>query len=187
MPATTTFKPASDKQIALIHKLSGEKETPVAGKDSLEALMIARWEDALGGKDLAMAEASQVIDWMFSLPRKPAIVAAAAALTAGIYCAPNGDVIKVKAARQTGNLYAQVMVSASGGARINLHDEIVPKFDFVYTPGLIRHITPAMKLTLEDAKSFYTKTGRCLNCKKELKVAKSIAAGLGPTCAKMFA
>lgn len=166
---TTAVKPASEKQI-----------------DYAKSLLAGRVHSVTEIPE-SSGEVSKLIDWLKRQPTKPALVVPAAEqLTAGIYLAPNGDIIKVKLNKAKTNVYAQVMVAASGGARINLHDEIVPKFDFVYVAGLIRHITPAMKLTLEDAKAFYTKTGRCLNCKKELKVAASIEKGLGPVCAKMF-
>lgn len=192
---TLTFYPATAPQLKFIATLSDQREVPVAGKDEDEAFLIARHEDCFSGKDVTKQEASRVIDWLKTLPKTnaapaapaPVPVPAATLVGAGIYLAPNGDIIKVKQTKDKQRVYAQVMVAKSGGARINLHDEVIPNFDFVYTPGLIQHITPSMKLTLEEAQAFYTRTGRCMNCKKELKVAKSIEKGLGPVCAKMFA
>jgi hypothetical protein len=181
-----TTAPASEKQLAFIAKLVSEKDTSHFGEDTLTDLQTFK-----SGGDLPKKFASQLIDALLSAPKKAVEVKSSAgtpaALTPGIYGAPNGDVIKVKKTKDGQRVYAQVMVAKGGQTRINLHDEEVPNFDFVYVPGLIVHLTPQMKLTLEDAKAFYTRTGRCLNCKKELKVAASIEKGLGPVCAKMFA
>lgn len=182
---TATFKPATDKQVALVHKLSDEKVVPVAGKDEDEAWLIARWEDIFSGKDVSTKEASRVIDWMFTLPRKPAVKSAAAQLETGIYLAPNGDVIKVQAARESGHLYAKVAVVKGTTERLNLLGEVV-KFQFVYAPGLIKHITPQMKMTEEQALEFTLKFKQCMACGRKLEAAKSVKAGIGPVCIKYF-
>lgn len=179
---TTTTVPATQPQINYIAKLVSEKNTSHFGEDTLADLIEFKETGTLPKK-----HASQLIDSLLAAPKKQAVTAGAIpALIPGIYLAPNGDVIKVKKTKDGQRMYAQVMVSKSGGERINLNDEVIPNFDFVYTPGLITHLTPAMQMSLEDAKAFYTKTGRCMNCKKELKVAASIEKGLGPVCAKMF-
>jgi hypothetical protein len=182
--AVKNFKPASEKQLGLIKRLAGEKVVPVGGTNSAEAVCYERFLDVMGDKPIAGAEASQVIDWMFTLPRKPQ--EKVAGLSEGIYLAPNGDVIKVQAARGSGNLYCKVAVHKGTIERLNLHGEVV-NFEYVYAPGLIKWIRPEMRMTAEMAEEYSLKFNSCMWCGRPLKAAKSVAKGMGPTCAKKFA
>lgn len=133
-------------------------------------------------------DASKVIDWLKSLKTPTAapsstVKVAAAPLTAGIYLAPNGDVIQLKTSKTSGNLYAKVAMA--GPDRLNLHGEVV-KFKFVYAPGLVRHILPQMKMSIEQAEEFSIKFSQCMSCGRTLKAADSVKKGIGPVCAKMF-
>jgi hypothetical protein len=185
-----TFKPMSEKQQSLIKKLSGEKNVPVAGKTDAEAWLIARWEDSLSGKDVAMSEASKVIDWMFTLPKVTVTAAPAATssepLTPGLYEAPNGDVIRLQKTRDGQRMYAKVLVEKGTVNRINLDGEIV-HFEWTYAPGLAKFLTPAMKLSAEAAGHFGLKTGACLWCGRKLVDADSLKFGIGPVCRKALA
>ena len=57
---------------------------------------------------------------------------------------------------------------------------------FEFDGGAIRKITPEDRMSLEDAKAFGHVYGVCCNCGATLTDEKSIAAGIGPYCAKKF-
>jgi hypothetical protein len=168
MTTATAAKPASEKQTNLIKKLVGEKQCPA---DFVADMSSSR-------------KASDTIDKLFSFPRKPQESVASTGVGPGIYIAPNGDVIQVKMNKAETNVYAKVAVAFSG-ERLNLHGEVV-KFRFVYTPGLIKHITPAMKMTKEQGEEYTLKFKQCMACGRTLKAAKSVQAGIGPVCIKYF-
>lgn len=179
---TATAVPATDKQLAFIAKLIGEKNTSHFGEDTLSDLLEFKATGTLPKK-----HASQLIDALLSAPKQKVAAAAApssAPLTAGIYLAPNGDVIQVKLNQAKTNVYAKVAMA--GPDRLNLLGEVV-KFKFVYVPGLIKHITPDMKMSKEQAEEFSFKFKQCMACGRKLEAAKSVAAGIGPVCIKYFA
>lgn len=182
-----TFKPASPAQLKFVRSLSEDREVPIAGKDEGEAFVIARWEDCFSGKDVEMKEASQVIDWLKTLPRKAKEVKSdtgtPAALTEGIYISPVGDIIKLKKSK-AGHLYAQVAMAISG-ERLTFSGNVV-NFEYVYTPGLTAHLTPAMRMSEAQAQDFALRSGRCAWCRRAIKTSSSLLAGVGPVCAKKF-
>lgn len=165
MTTATAVKPASDKQTALIAKLLGEKDVPAGMEIPADS-----------------KTASRMIDWLFAQPRKPQ--AQTEGVTPGIFIAPNGDVIKVQSNKAKTGVYALVAV-AFGGERLNLHGDVV-KFEYQYAAGLINHITPAMRMTKEQAKEYSLKYSKCMWCGRKLKAAKSVEAGIGPVCIKRF-
>lgn len=75
---------------------------------------------------------------------------------------------------QTGNLYAKRLV-------------LNPNNDgayFEYAPGVVRSLTVWDRLTLDEAKRFGALYGTCVVCGRLLSDPKSVAAGIGPVCAK---
>jgi hypothetical protein len=99
----------------------------------------------------------------------------------GIALAPNSDeawrVFKVqKAVHGSGHLYAKELVP----------DGHEGDWHFVYAPGAIRTLFAEDKMTLEEAKEFGVLYGTCCVCGRTLTDEKSIAAGIGPICAKKF-
>jgi len=85
---------------------------------------------------------------------------------------------KVQIAKQSsGRLYAKVLVqdeyAASG-------------WSFEYRKGAIYDLTPADKLSLEEAKQFGQLYGVCCVCAAELTDEQSIAEGIGPVCGKRW-
>ena len=103
----------------------------------------------------------------------PAAKAAPVELEAGMYRV--GDVVyKVqKAIHGSGRMYAKRLVVHGPG-----------EATFEYDSGAIRKITAEDRMTLEDAQAFGHNYGVCCNCGALLTDPKSIAAGIGPICAK---
>lgn len=179
MTTTTASAPATDKQLAFINKLIGEKNTAHFGEDTLADL-----ETVKAGGTLPKKFASQLISALLAAPRKPKHQASGQALKPGIYQAPNGDLVKVQQSKNSSNVYALVMVNFSG-ERLTLTGEIV-NWKWEYNPGLINHVTAAMKLDAQAAMDFGLKHGQCLWCHRKLEAAKSVLQSIGPVCAKKF-
>jgi Family of unknown function (DUF6011) len=82
-----------------------------------------------------------------------------------------------KAVHGSGNLYAKKLVEPSTfGARAS----------FVYAPGVIRRLTVADRMSLEDAKAWGALYGTCCVCGRTLTDERSIAEGIGPVCGNRF-
>ena len=92
---------------------------------------------------------------------------------AGMY-RQDGVVYRVRPSRGSGNLYALRYVPEGS-------DE---KARFVYAPGMVRRLSATDRLTLDEAKALGHEFGQCCVCGAELKDPKSVAAGIGPVCAK---
>lgn len=88
------------------------------------------------------------------------------------------DIYKVqKAVHGSGNLYAKKLVPGP---------EFGDKAAFVYAPGAIKDLSANDRMTLDEAKAFGALYGTCCNCGRTLTDEGSIAAGIGPICAKSF-
>lgn len=92
----------------------------------------------------------------------------------GMYLTATGDIVKVQIAKTSGKPYAKRLAHTPG----------VAKPEFVYEAGLIRSITVDMRMTLAQATAFGVATGVCCVCSAFLTDPKSVAAGIGPVCAK---
>jgi len=180
-----TRTPATEKQRAFIAKLYGEREVPVAGSIE-EATIIARFEDLQEvGPDrrfVSTREASKVIDWMMSLPRKANPNQAS---EPGVYIMPDGTVVKVQMNKAKTNVYAMRWVVINGQRLVDATEERVHG-EWEYAPGFIGQVRPEYRMTLEQAKDFILRYGQCARCSRKLKAAKSVEAGIGPVCIKYF-
>lgn len=83
-------------------------------------------------------------------------------------------VIRVKRSGNK-NLYAQVLTQALDGS-----------WSFKYAPGLVKKLSSNTRMNIEQAKSFGKHFSHCCCCGRLLTDPKSIAAGIGPDCAKKF-
>ena len=93
----------------------------------------------------------------------------------GVY-RTGGDVFLVVRSEK-GNLYAKKLVTT-------MHGDKVHKLTFEYDKGSIFKIQATDRMTLEDVAKLGQTTGHCWVCARKLTVQKSIAAGIGPVCAK---
>ena len=59
-------------------------------------------------------------------------------------------------------------------------------FSFVYEPQAITTLTSADALPLDEARKVSRQAGQCVACARLLSDPKSLADGIGPTCAKNF-
>lgn len=102
----------------------------------------------------------------------------------GMYRMDDGTIVKVQVAHHgTGNLYAKRMVVLDE-VRVTASGKEI-KAEFEYEPGLIRKLTPAMKLSLDEAKQYGQLYGFCCVCGTILtddSPGGSIEKGIGPVC-----
>lgn len=90
----------------------------------------------------------------------------------------------VKPNRKGDRLYAKRLVEI-GGERLNAEGDHVA-FDFEYAPGAMRHLREEHRMDVDRAKELTLRYGRCINCARRLKAAKSVEEGIGPVCIKRF-
>jgi hypothetical protein len=155
-------------------------------KDYIEKLLkMKQWDQAevlkiAPSRDMTYKQAGELIDYLKLCPWKPKAGAGAGnksnpVTEAGMY--KQGDrIFKVqKAVHGSGNLYAKELV------------QLVPgEFIFEYAKGMINRLSPADKMTLDEAKAFGALYGTCCVCGRTLTDENSIEAGIGPVCAAKF-
>ena len=95
----------------------------------------------------------------------------------------NGEIFVVKPTRDKQRLYAMKLVESS--ERLTEMGEHVD-FDFRYSKGAIYSLSELDRMDIEKAKKLMIRYGRCIVCKKRLKVATSVERGIGPVCIKYF-
>ncbi len=113
--------------------------------------------------NMSRAEISRYIGTLQAAPRAQAPVE----ITEGVYRHADTYARVKKAVHGSGNLYATVLRAGS----------------WEYAPGLVRRLTMADRLTLEEAKAYGHLYGQCIVCGRTLTDEKSIEAGIGPICA----
>jgi hypothetical protein len=106
------------------------------------------------------------------------------ALQPGVY-RRNGTIYVVKLNRAKTALHSRRLVEI-GGRRLNAADDVV-HIEFQYDPGALAGLKPEHWLTLEEAKPFIIRYGKCIFCNTALKDATSVERGVGPVCFKRFA
>lgn len=151
--ATVTL--ASEKQIAFIQKLQGERDWSSLNVKNIEAAV-----------NLTSIQASALISLLLTCPyiKKPVTV------EPGFYSL-DGTVYRVVKAKSTGNLYAKKLTLGES------------KGHWDYAPGAMKNLARAEVLTLEAAKSMGHAHGICVICGAELTDPDSVERGIGPVCA----
>lgn len=103
----------------------------------------------------------------------------------GMYRTPDGQIYKVQVALHgSGRLYAKKLVELAV-PRVLKNDKI-RTHDFEMEPGAIVRLTPAMKMTREEAMEWGKLYGTCCRCGLSLTDEASIDRGLGKVCFTKF-
>lgn len=161
--APKTDKP-TDNQVSLLNRLRTERNSPELTAEQAGAF--------------TKATISAEIDVWIKIPRPARVSAPKAPVTEledGIYRLGDDWFKVVHAVHGSGRQYAKkLVVHAPGDA------------SFEMAPGAIRKLTPDHKVSLEEAKKFGQLYGICCSCSATLTDEASIAAGIGPVCAKKF-
>lgn len=173
--------PASEKQIRFVRSLVREREIPVAGSTQDEARLIARAEDALEAEQtrfLGKHEASDLIAWLLTQPRKPREDKPQPEL--GVYVLEDGTLVLAKPNKSKTNVYTMRWVDS--GQRVRDERGDWARGDWEYEPGLKHRLGSARKMTAAEAKEFVVRYGKCPRCSYKLKAAQSVERGIGPVC-----
>ena len=161
---TATRRPATPKQIAFAARLYTERYDADNVAEMLEIF-----------SSLTTRDASTTIDNLLRVPvpRRQQTPNRPAVTEQGMYRLPTGEVFKVQRSRESGNVYAKALVVIEHG-----------QARFEYAAGAIRKLSADDRMSVEDAKAFGLQFGVCCCCGATLTDPKSIAAGIGPVCAK---
>jgi Family of unknown function (DUF6011) len=175
---------ASPAMVNYLRDLCAKRVAPSLGAD--RDARVAAFETWLAtGPDFHAV--SRRIDFMKEMPVDRVAVESPAAgeLTAGVYELPGtSEIFVIKWNKQKTNLYAKLLVEINS-TRIT-HDGEVVEIEFIYAPGAMRRIKPEHKMSLERAKGFMIRYGKCIACGRTLKVAESVERGIGPVCVKYY-
>ena len=140
--------------------------------DYINALLTQReFSEVIEFATLTSQQASDYINRLLASPRKSATASPRpnlSELRVGMYRTPDGEIYRIHESRETGRLYAK---------HLNLVE-----MKFEYASGAIYRLTPAHRMTLEQAREFGVETGICCVCGKFLTQARSVANGMGRVC-----
>lgn len=170
------YVPPTPKMSRFLLNLARDRALPALGEDA-EA-RVTRIQSRLDERTLDKFQAMRLIDELKAAP-----LDRADGITPGVY-QRNGEVFVVKPNRARTALYAKRLVEIAG-QRLNEDDERV-QIEFEYAPGALQTLRPSDQMSLEDAKPFLLRYGRCMVCRALLKDATSVEHAVGPVCVRMF-
>lgn len=179
-------KMANEKQIRYIDGLTAERD--VSGVTALQHSVLERGYGAKAIDKLTSRQASDMLDILTQCPRKAPV---AASTTSRTQVAPRTYAPREELAAgiyQVGTKIYKVQRAVHGSGKMTCKLLIVDGGGWEYQ-GLATRFIPAgvAPMTLEQAKEFGRLYGICCHCGATLTDEESIAAGIGPVCAKRFA
>lgn len=182
----TVQYPPSDKQLNFIATLLRDRDVP---DDWCDMAQQAQKND-----DFDMRKASNLIGELMKFPMRsrttPDDVHHAAISEDGMYRTSDGTIYKVQYNKASGDgrrMYAKRLCQNTAmDDTYNTRTKQDRSWRFEYAPGAMRTLTPADKMTLEQAKEFGALYGTCCVCGRTLTDEVSIEAGIGPVCAGRY-
>lgn len=160
-------RPASERQLGMVNAKRFSRGLRPLAEDELFAADV--------DEELATLEAMPEREWKATVGPDE--------LTDGMY-RKDGEIYKVQVAvHGSKRLYAKKLVKLDEPRQMA---KGVRTHEFEYASGAIRTLTPADKMTLEEAKAWGALYGTCCCCGALLTDENSIEAGIGPICAKKF-
>lgn len=175
---TYTYVPPSPKLVRFLRALAGERQLAELGATGGER--VATVDERLQARMLDKFDAMRLVDRLKASPYDQEGVA----VGVGVY-QRNGTIYVVRKNRTNQGLHARRLVEI-GGRRLTEADTVV-KIEFEYDRDALLQLRPEDRMTLEDAKPFVIKYGRCIACDTPLSDATSVERGIGPVCVKKFA
>lgn len=172
------YVPPSGKMDRYVRSLLSEREYPDYGATGSER--VAAYDRLRAACEVDKFGVMNLIDYL-----KVAPLDANSGLPIGVY-RRNGVIYVVKFNQKKTNKYVSQLVELTGSARrLNEPGEHVP-IDFEYAPGMLAQLRPEDQMSLEEARPFIIKYGKCLFCRTKLRAAKSVEQGVGPVCIKRY-
>lgn len=176
---TRRFVPPSDKMWNFIFSLAAERDLPELGDcDQTRRSTLEEWRRNDG---LDKFEAMHLID---RLKAAPFDTASTSVLVPGVY-RRNGVIYVVKQNKTNDRLQARRLVEI-GGRRLNANDDVV-QIEFEFDRDGLLQLRPEDQMTLEEARPFIIRYGKCIFCNTVLKDARSVERGVGPVCIRRYA
>jgi len=178
----------SEAQLGYLLDLARDRAVPSLGPDALRRVDVMA--DRLDSLHPARRAVSEWIDALRAYPRDVGNLAPERAtepeapVQPGVYEVEDEIFVVVQNRTKT-QVYAK-RLTESPSPRVTEAGTFVD-FEFAYAPGALRRIRPEHRMTLERARHFLVRYGRCVRCGRALKVAESVERGLGPVCVKAFA
>lgn len=175
----------SEMQYNFLTRLVREREYVGWGTTVDERL--AKLDLLFRSGDLRGTNVSREIDFWLARPHAPAqpVQADDTELTPGVY-ALDGRIYVVKFNQVGTRLYAKRLVELQGAERVNVLNDTV-NIEFVHAPGAVANLRPEHRMTVDEAERLCVRYGKCVSCGRPLKKnARSVRAGIGPVCLKMF-
>ena len=161
-PTTTQNGPATAKQQSYLDNLIATRPTWAAtvglAPEGIANLSFEEASDWIESARSVMPEREQHPD---AIPLDK--------LEEGPYWTLDGDIVRVRRSKR-GHLYGEQLDPNEG--------------QFEYKPGIILRLKARM--TLDEAKEWGARFGRCCVCGNLLTVEKSMQEGIGPVCARRF-
>jgi len=165
----TTNDFPTDKQIAWARTLLEERK----GIEAAESVRGYLNEHRIA-ETLTRLRMSNAIDRLIAIPKpKPAAKPVAGTLDEGMY-QKDGEIYRVVRSKNTGRPYAKRLRKEDAGEG--------KKLDFEFDRDYIRTLTPANRMTLDEAKAAGVLMGACCVCGATLTNEVSVREGIGPVC-----
>lgn len=166
----------SRSQFRYLTDLARDRAVHTLG-DTAEARLTEVYKSLVGG----VINRSSVSMWIDRLRSYPA----AQSVKPGVYEFEDA-VYVVKSNKAKTAFYAMRVVELAGSARrLTLESEHV-QFELRYAPGIVNQLRFEHQMTRARASELMTRYGKCINCKRRLRAAKSVEQGYGPVCIKAF-
>lgn len=147
------------------HRFCSEKQAQFIVRLLSEKEVSQEVRDKIGiPARLEVRSASKVIDWLMAQPQQ---TNSDAVTDEGMYL-DGFTIFKVRRSKTSGSLYAMRLIGNK----------------FIYEAGVVRNLKASQRMSLDQAKAYGVQTGTCCVCAAVLSDPKSIAAGIGPVCAK---
>lgn len=170
------YHPPSPRAREYLLRLAGERELAELGTCGEERLENV---GALLENGMSAAQASRWIDRLKVAPLDQEDV-----VGVGVYRLDD-TIYVVRENRTNTRVHARRLVEING-RRLTEADTVV-QIEFEYAPEVLHQLHPAHMMTLEEARPFIIRYGRCIACGAALSDATSVARAVGPVCIKKFA
>ena len=174
----------SEKQLKFLFDLAANRVAPHWGHDRE-----SRVKNLAAQIKATLPRIREVSRWIDSLLEQPVDSASAPGPKATVQVGPgvylhDDNIFVVQYNKTKTRLYALRLVESP--PRLN-EEGVTVDFDLQYAPGIIFALKEEQKMTVEQAKPFMIRYGKCLKCKRKLKAASSVERGIGPVCIQYYA